>query len=183
MKRIRQDYKRVSSGDYMGRGANNNLRVASIIHKYLLETGPKTVSEIKDYLNNTYKYGRGETHPAKKPTRTSLSSMQVAGIVRSSPLFKKGETETIRYANWNRLPIGKNYVNHNDVRWTLDAKKKQPLAKTNTVKGEVFSWSAIPIEKVVDKMLGDDGKLPQHRIRKRYPSIINEELKRRGIKV
>lgn len=88
MKRIRQDYKRVSSGDYMGRGANNNLRVASVIHKYLSQNGPKTVSEIKDYLNNRYKYGRGNASP-KKPTRTSLSSMQVAGIVRSSPSLRK----------------------------------------------------------------------------------------------
>ena len=167
----------------MGRGANNNLRVASIIHKYLSETGPKTVSEIKDYLNNQYKYGRGETRKRQRPTRTSLSSMQVAGIMRTSPLFEKGEKETIRYANWNRLPVGGDYVNHYDVRWTLSAKHKQPKPAVNTVKGEVFSWSALPIEEVVDDMLGENGQLPVHRIRKRYPSVINEELKRRGVKI
>ncbi len=44
-------------------------------------------------------------------------------------------------------------------------------------------YDIVPVATVVDKMLGDDGKLPQHRLRKKVPSIIRDELKSRGVEL
>ena len=44
-------------------------------------------------------------------------------------------------------------------------------------------YDIVPVATVVDKMLGADGKLPQHRIRKKVPSVIRDELKSRGVEL
>tara|TARA_R100000995_G_scaffold48099_3_gene22977 strand:- start:1732 stop:2103 length:372 start_codon:yes stop_codon:yes gene_type:complete len=42
-------------------------------------------------------------------------------------------------------------------------------------------YQIVPVETVVNKMLDADGQLKKHRLRKRLPSIIREEIKSRGL--
>ena len=44
-------------------------------------------------------------------------------------------------------------------------------------------YHIVPVAAVVDKMLDENGQLKKHRIRKRVPSIIREEIKNRGLTI
>ncbi len=42
-------------------------------------------------------------------------------------------------------------------------------------------YQIVPVKTVVNKMLDVDGQLKKHRLRKRLPSVIREEIKSRGL--
>jgi hypothetical protein len=44
-------------------------------------------------------------------------------------------------------------------------------------------YHIVPVATVVNKMLDSDGQLKKHRLRKRLPSVIREEIKSRGLKI
>jgi len=168
IKLIRHHYKRVGNGVDMPRGSSRNLRVADNCYQYLKESGPKTVTEIVEYLNINHQVGKlGKRHTTK--SKSSVTSQQVAGVMRTSPLFRIYGHTTIRYPNWGRLPMGKGTGSH------------RSLSKVNTCAAKVCVWDIIPIKKVVDGLLDDTGQLPQHTFRKHYPRVIKYELKDRGV--
>jgi hypothetical protein len=42
-------------------------------------------------------------------------------------------------------------------------------------------YDVVPVATVVDNMLDDEGQLKSHRLRKRLPPVIKEEIKSRGL--
>ena len=55
------------------------------------------------------------------------------------------------------------------------------LGRKQTYRAKVYD--IVPVASVVDKMLDENGQLSKHRIRKKVPSVIREELNSRGIKI
>lgn len=169
IKLIRHHYKRVGNGVDMPRGSSRNLRVADNCYQYLKESGPKTVTEIVEYLNTNHRVGKlGRRHTTK--SKSSVTSQQVTGMMRTSPLFKIYGHTTIRYPNWGRAPMGKGAANN-----------YKKLAQVNTCVGNVCIWNIVPVKEVVDNLLDENGQLRQHTFRKHYPRVIKYELKDRGV--
>jgi len=54
------------------------------------------------------------------------------------------------------------------------------LGLKQTYKSKLYD--IVPVATVVDTMLDENGQLRQHRIRKKVPSVIREELRSRGLK-
>lgn len=128
----------------MSGGSSKNLRLVGWMYDYMVTQEETTVQSMVEYLNN-YRYVYKESNYKRKKGTHSFGSHQVAGVLNSSPLFKKGELVTAKYLN-----------SHSS--------------------GQVSSWSAIPIEEVVDKMLSRP-----YPIKKRQPEPIKKELHKRGI--
>ena len=51
--------------------------------------------------------------------------------------------------------------------------------RRQTYKSKIYD--IVPVSIVVDKMLDKNGQLPTHRLRKKVPSVIRDELKSRGV--
>tara|TARA_R100000458_G_C8251627_1_gene228484 strand:- start:263 stop:745 length:483 start_codon:yes stop_codon:yes gene_type:complete len=160
----------------MGRGANNNLRVANWLYDYLEEEGPKTVSAMKDYLNNVYRTTKGQR------LARGYSSQQIAGVMRTSKLFHIVGEDRVWYSHWTRLPVSGGMVNEHEPNSTRGI-FRTPKGTTNQQRTNVMLWDVRPIESVVDDMLNEDGQLPVHQIRKKFPQRIKAELKKRGVKL
>ena len=139
-------------------GSARNLRVADWCYRYIQEKGPQTVSELVEFLNHqrmNYPNDKWRIHRGKG----MVTSHQISGVLRTSPLFKAIGSATILYPQWGRTPKGKS-------GWMP--------AEANTVRGEVLVYDIVSITSVVDKILSK-----QHALRKHYPKVIKDEMKRR----
>lgn len=153
----------------MGGGSNRNLRVADWAYRLIQEEGPKTVSEIKDYINRR-RFTYGGTSRAYASRYRSVTHQQLTQVLRCSPLFKGAGMTKIRYNNWSRTPRGFSTRG-------IDADHKTgPPATMGTLLNEVQLYDIVPVSEIADKM---EGK--QHTTRTRWPKILKDELKQRGI--
>ena len=132
---------------YRKQPRNSNLKMATRIYKHLEQEGPKTTAQIKDWLNNDFR-PKSEGNASNK-FKFTVTSEQISGLMRTSPLFKCIGDDNVIGEN------GKVYV-----------------AKV---------YQIVPVKTVVNKMLDVDGQLKKHRLRKRLPSVIREEIKSRGL--
>lgn len=93
-------------------GSSRNLRLADWIYAYLCAAGPKSVAEIKDYINHENLTKPTSGNPIRK-TKHSYSSQQITGVVRTNPLFRAVNQETDTYEKfkagwvyrWEAKPI------------------------------------------------------------------------------
>ena len=136
-------------------GSSRNLRLAAWIYGYLNENGAKTVVQIKDYINNEH-MTRPTNGTAAHKVRHSYSSQQITGVLRTSPLFRRGGSGRVSYPSIH-TPSG-------------------------TATGFVNVWEVVPVEEVVDNMLAKRRAFgpTKHRLRRFQPNVIKQELKRRG---
>jgi hypothetical protein len=141
----------------MGNGANGNYRLADRLHARMLDIGPQTVAELKEWYNNGFQEEqRKRVAERRKTLYNSASSNQITGVLIRSPLFAKAGETMVAYPSWTR--------------------KASKMQKAN-----VTLWEALPVAMVVDKMLDENGQLKQHRIRKSFPQTVKIELKERGL--
>ena len=127
----------------MSGGANGNLRLAEWCYQYIKENGHKTVSEMKDYINEQKMVYPGDIHREKKGW-ASTTSQQLTNVIRCSPLFEVVGKTSIIYATGTDNAIN--------------------------------LYGIVPIEKAVDTIAGK-----KHLIRKRWPQVMKDEMKRRGM--
>tara|TARA_R110001592_G_C13150016_1_gene748107 strand:+ start:724 stop:1143 length:420 start_codon:yes stop_codon:yes gene_type:complete len=139
----------------MAGGASRNLRLADWCYEYIKNEGPKSVQELKDYINHQRKNYVGNKYKESK-SRTQFSSHQITGMLRTSPLFTKKGIVVNTYDNMSRVTMGTH----------------------RGIKSEVYEYDIIGIEKVVDSLLEK-----KHRFRKHYPNVIKQEVKRRGMEL
>ena len=134
---------------YRKQPRNSNLKMATRVYNHLVEEGPKTTAQIKDWLNNDFR-PKSEGNASNK-FKFTVTSEQISGLMRTSPLFECIGDDRLIGEN------GKHYI-----------------AKV---------YHIVHIATVVNKMLDSDGQLKKHRLRKRLPSIIREEIKSRGLEI
>lgn len=132
---------------YRKQPRNSNLRMATRLYNYIADEGPKTTAQIKDWLNNDFR--PTEARRTKSAFKYTVTSEQISGLMRTSPLFEAIGTQ---------LSLG--------LKTTYETKV----------------YDIVPVTIVVDKMLDDNGQLKKHRLKKRLPSVIRDELKIRGLK-
>ena len=167
----------------MGGGAAGNLKVADKCYHYIKERGPKTVTEMKDYLNDL---GRGKGRSPRGAT-----SEQLANVMRCSPLFRVVGTEFIHYGPTTsprpkQKPIvemkggyAKGRVPTDTTKKRYDDKVNKRSAKSNMSERlgtPVNLYDIVPIEEITEKLRGK-----KHLVRKRWPKVLKDALKKEGI--
>ena len=134
---------------YRKQPRNSNLKMATRLYNHLADVGPQTTAQIKDWLNNDFRpISEGN---ASNKFKYTVTSEQISGLMRTSPLFECIGEEKVQ--GQNRSPY---------------------RAKL---------YDIVPVSTVVDNMLDATGQLRTHRIRKKVPSVIREEIKSRGLKI
>jgi len=140
-------------------GSNRNIRLANWLHIYLHEAGPKSVSEITDYINHEQPTKKTLDGRESRKTKNSYTHNQITGVLKSNPLFV-----TVKPS------VEKNYESGTTTRW------KSP----NTGRW-VADWEARPIREVVDNMIKKrESGIP---LRRFHAQVIKNEFKRRGLKL
>ena len=144
----------------MGGGNAGNLKVADRCYAFLQENGPKTVSEMKDYLNELKGRGRSPR---------GVTSEQLANVMRCSPLFRVVGTDFIHYGKGTfMVPI-------RGTRWKRDIEVTNNAVK-NKGSTPVNLYDIVPIEEVIEKLRGK-----KHLVRKRWPKVLKDALKKEKI--
>ena len=164
----------------MGGGNAGNLKVADKCYHFLKENGPKTVSEMKDYLNDL---GRGKGRSPR-----GVTSEQLANVMRCSPLFRVVGTDFISYGVTPLRPKRKPFVEMRGSRvegrvptdtTQIRYKKKCTSSKKRVRKRgstAVNLYYIVPIEEVIEKLRGK-----KHLVRKRWPKVLKDAMKKEGI--
>jgi len=134
---------------YRKQPRNSNLKMATRLYNHIADVGPRTTAQIKDWLNNDFRpISEGN---ASNKFKFTVTSEQISGLLRTSPLFEC---------------IGEERI--------LGQGRSRYRAKL---------YDIVPVATVVDNMLDATGQLKTHRLRKRVPSVIKEEIKSRGLKI
>ena len=71
---------------YRKQPRNSNLKMATRVYNHLVEEGPKTTAQIKDWLNNDFR-PTSEGNASNK-FKFTVTSEQISGLMRCSPLFE-----------------------------------------------------------------------------------------------
>jgi len=146
----------------MSGGSAGNIRVADRCYQYIQENGDKTVSELKDYLNT---FPRGVT------------SEQLANVLRCSPLFKVSDTTTITYGAAGGLSAKKSKVGGNSWGSAFHyTNEKNTVTQLQGSRAKVNVYTIVPIEDIIEKLRGK-----QHLVRKRWPKVLKDAMKKEGL--
>ena len=163
----------------MGGGNAGNLKVADRCYHFIKENGPKTVTEMKDYLNDLRGRGRSPR---------GVTSEQLANVMRCSPLFRVVGTDFIHYGCSTtpapkKTPIvemrgkvgGRVPTDTTLTRYKQKlANNKKRVRKRGTT--PVNLYDIVPIEEVIEKLRGK-----KHLVRKRWPKVLKDAMKKEGI--
>jgi len=76
----------------MSGGSNKNVRLADWLYEYLCENGEAPVVELKDWINNVRR-----TKQTGRKVHHSYTSIQIAQVLRTSPLFDSDGEVRVTY--------------------------------------------------------------------------------------
>jgi len=191
-------------------GSNRNLRLQDSLFRYLKEDGPKTVSELTDYLNNYHEREVGRRIPKdrnQQPKLCSRCGMPDSNKVSCRSTLNKDGTWDQKHTKRTQKAI-----NNYSSRQITGVLRTSPLFKVDG-KTKVYypAWSRLPVgagsiarvpkQELVPsttntcaaivnvwsivpvKEVVDNMVTKETKIRRWQPSIIKNEFKRRGLDI
>lgn len=146
----------------MSGGAAGNLRVADRCYRYLESNGEASVSELKDHLNG---FNQGVT------------SQQLTNVLRCSPLFKRTGTTIVTYGAAGGISSKRSAVGGNNQSSAFEyTNVRTKITKLQGTQNEVGLYGIVPLKEVIEKLRGK-----QHLVRKRWPKVLKDAMKKEGI--